>query len=696
MDTDSLSEHEHTNGLIHETSPYLLQHAHNPVDWHAWNSEALELARQQDKPILLSIGYSACHWCHVMEHESFEDKEIADYMNQHFVCVKVDREERPDLDKIYQMAHQMLTQRPGGWPLNVAITADTHAPFFAGTYFPGTPRYGMPSFHEVLKRIVEYYRTNRNELEEHTTAITSAFRQTEPTRDSDINPDVLDTAVKELIENYDPVYGGFGNAPKFPYPTGIELCMQAGAGNRAEKLPNPRALHIAQHTLKAMAEGGLFDQLGGGFYRYSVDAEWSIPHFEKMLYDNAQLLSLYVDAWQATGDELYRDIALSTGHWVIREMQSSSGGYYSTLDADSEGEEGKFYVWTLDQLRELLSEQEYALAEVRFGLRGQPNFEGKWHLNVKAPVHTVAKRCGVDPQIANEALESAKQKLFVNRATRPRPGRDEKILTSWNALMIKGMARAGYSMEQTAFVESAQRALAYIKQNLWQQNRLLATAKDGKARLNAYLDDYVFLIDAILELNQARWRTHEMEFAIELADTVLAHFEDDRHGGYFFTSDDHEKLLHRSKPTSDDATPSGNGIAARVLARLGHLLGETRYLETAEQTLRLLSSTVMRYPSAHGALVVAMEEFLHPPDLIIIRGHLERASKWLTSIKGGYLPHTMIFCLAPEEKNLPGILNNYKSEQEVTAYVCSGTSCSPPINDIDQFIDTFRERKSNA
>ena len=541
-----------------------------------------------------------------------------------------------------------------------------------------------------------YYRTHRNELEEHTTAITNAFRQTEPTQESNINADVSDLAVKELIENYDPVYGGFGNAPKFPYPTGIELCMQAGACKRAEKPPNPRAFHIAQHTLKAMAEGGLFDQLGGGFYRYSVDAEWSIPHFEKMLYDNAQLLSLYVDAWQATGDELYRDIALSTGQWVIREMQSSSGGYYSTLDADSEGEEGKFYVWTLDQLREVLSDQEYATAEVYFGLRGQPNFEGKWHLNINASVKTVAERCGMDPQTAKEILESAKQRLFDARATRQRPGRDEKILTSWNALMIKGMAQAGYLIEQPALIQSAEKALEYIKQDLWHQNRLLATAKDGKARLNAYLDDYVFLIDAILELNQARWRTEEMEFAIELTNTVLTHFEDSERGGYFFTSDDHEKLLYRSKPTSDDATPSGNGIAAKVFTRLGHLLGDTRYLQSAERTLRLLSSAVMRYPSAHGALVTAMEEFLHPPDLIIIRGHLERASKWLAPIKGGYLPHTMLFLITSEEKNLPGILGNYKSEQEVTAYICSGTSCSPPINDIDQFTDTFRERKSNA
>ena len=691
-----MTEHKYTNSLIHETSPYLLQHAHNPVNWYAWNREALELAQQQDKPILLSIGYSACHWCHVMEHESFEDEDVADYMNQHFVCVKVDREERPDLDKIYQIAHQMLTQRPGGWPLNVALAADTHVPFFAGTYFPKTPRHGMPSFQEVLKRVVQYYRTNRKELEDHATAITNAFRQTEPTQDSEVNPGVLDIAVKELTDNYDPVYGGFGNAPKFPYPTGIELCMHAGASKRVEKPANPRALHIAQHTLKAMAEGGLFDQLGGGFCRYSVDAEWSIPHFEKMLYDNAQLLSLYVDAWQATRDDIYKDIALSTGEWVIREMQSSSGGYYSTLDADSEGEEGKFYVWTLEQLRETLSEQEYAILEVRFGLRGQPNFEGKWHFNITASLQTVAQRCGIDAQLAKELLETAKQKLFDKRATRPRPGRDEKILTSWNALMIKGMARAGHLMERSNFTQSAERALAYVEQDLWQQNRLLATAKDGNAHLNAYLDDYVFLIDAILELNQARWRTSEIEFAIELADIVLKHFEDKNNGGYFFTSDDHEKLLHRSKPTSDDATPSGNGIAAKVLARLGHLLGESRYLQSAERTLRLLSFNVMRYPSAHGALVMSMEEFLYPPDLIIIRGHLERALEWLTPIKGGYLPHTMIFLVPTEEKNLPGILSNFKCGQEVTAYICNGTSCTPPINDIDQFINTFRERKSNA
>ena len=684
-----------TNNLINETSPYLLQHAHNPVNWYAWSSEALELAQQQDKPILLSIGYSACHWCHVMEHESFEDEDTATFMNDHLVCIKVDREERPDLDKIYQTAHQMLTQRAGGWPLNVVIAPDTQAPFFAGTYFPKDSRYGMPSFKDVLKRVVDYYRTHRAELGEHGDAIKQAFLQTEPTPGTDVNAEILDTATRELIDSYDPVYGGFGGAPKFPHPSNIELCLRAGACAYGQNVPNPRLLHIALHTLDAMATGGLFDHLGGGFCRYSVDVKWSIPHFEKMLYDNAQLLPLYVDAWMATKNPLYGEVASSTARWIIREMQSNNGGYYSTLDADSVGEEGKFYVWSLDQLQSVLSAEEYAVMEVRFGLRGEPNFEGKWHLNIIDSIETVAQRCGVTVEQAEGLLNSARHKLFELRSKRVWPNRDEKILTSWNALMIKGMASAGRRMKQTDWLHSAQQSLQYIQQNLWRGGRLLATAKDDRAHLNAYLDDYVFLIEAILELSQARWRTQEIEFAIELADAVLLQFEDNNHGGFFFTSNDHEKLLYRTKPAADDATPSGNAVAAKVLGRLGHLIGDERYLRSSERTLLALSPSARRYASAHSTLVIAMEEFLNPPDIIIIRGTDSAAEQWLASLDE-YSPRTMAFLIPVEQENLPGVLSNLKQEQQVTAYICRGVSCSAPINHFDHFVSSVKERMNNA
>lgn len=689
-------DYRFSNNLVHETSPYLLQHAHNPVQWYAWKPEALELARKQNKPILLSIGYSACHWCHVMEHESFEDEDIADYMNEHFVCIKVDREERPDLDKIYQTAHQMLTQRAGGWPLNVVLTPDTHTPFFAGTYFPKDPRYGMPSFIDVLRRVTAYYQNHRHELAEHNDAVKHAFRQTEPTPQTKIDAAILNTAVNEVVDAYDPVYGGFGSAPKFPHPTSIELCLRAGAANYGQDPANPRLLHIAQHSLSTMAKGGLYDHLGGGFCRYSVDVSWTIPHFEKMLYDNAQLLPLYVDAWLATKNSFYLEIATDTASWVIREMQSEDGGYFSTLDADAEGEEGKFYAWTVDQLQATLSEEEYAVMEVRFGLRGQPNFEGKWHLNIHHSVDTVAKRCAIEIDQARDLLRQARQKLFDARSKRVWPNRDEKILTSWNALMIKGMARAGRCLGQTDWLHSAEQALSYVNQHLWRDGRLLVTAKENKAHLNAYLDDYVFLIDAIIELNQARWRTAEIDFAVTLADTVLAQFEDKNHGGFFFTSNDHEKLLHRSKPVADEATPSGNGIAAKILNRLGHLLGDSRYLQASERIFYALTYSMQRYASAHCALVIALEEFLHPPDVIIIRGNRTAAQRWLSELEG-FMPRTMAYMIPADEENLPGILKNLKSEQQVTAYICRGTSCSAPLYDVNLFINSIKQlRQTNA
>ena len=695
-----MTDHRQSNDLIHETSPYLLQHAHNPVNWRAWNRESLGLARDLDRPILLSIGYSACHWCHVMERESFEDEDTADFMNANFVCIKIDREERPDLDKIYQLAHHMIAQRAGGWPLNVVIAPDSHAPFFAGTYFPKHPRHGMPAFVDVLERVTGYFRSHRDELTGHASAVQEAFRRTEPAGEADVNPEIFSRAARELRDSYDPEHGGFGAAPKFPHPTTLELCLRYRTHNRDDEVNQPRSLQMAQHTLAAMARGGLCDQLGGGFYRYSVDRAWIIPHFEKMLYDNAQLLQLYVDAWQACGEDLFRDTATSTANWVIAEMQSPSGGYYSSIDADSEGEEGKFYVWSTDEIRSIIGEREYAAMEVRYGLAGTPNFEGKWHLNIAESLETVAGRCLVDVESAASLLSNAKKKLLESRAKRIHPQLDDKILTAWNALMIKSMAHAGRKLGQEEFVSSAQRALEFVRNSLWRNGRLLATARDDRAHLNAYLDDYVFLIDAVLELNQSRWRSSEMDFAITLADTVLEQFEDNDLGGLYFTSNDHEVLLHRTKPTADDATPSGNGIAAGVLLRLGHLLGETRYLETAERILRLFSATANRLPSAHGSLLIAMEEYLYPPRIIVLRSDPKTTREWTRSLLSQYAPDTMIMTIPNDEENLPGVLNNLKSALkpagETTAYICQGVSCSPPITRLEEFIDRVKQHNIDS
>ncbi len=685
MSSRSMNQPKFTNRLIGETSPYLLQHAHNPVSWYPWGLEAIAKAKQDDKPILLSIGYSACHWCHVMEHESFADEDVAAYMNDKFVCVKVDREERPDLDKIYQTAYQLLTQRPGGWPLNVVISPDGHVPFFAGTYFPKQPRQGLPGFVDVLGRISEYYQNHRDRLREHGNAVRNAFAQIEAGARGQGQTDVgiLERAFEELCQQYDPVYGGFGAAPKFPHPGNMEVCLRHWARSRDSGQTNHRGLDMVRHTLEAMAAGGIYDQLGGGFARYSVDDQWAIPHFEKMLYDNAQLLPLYTDAWRACGEPWFRAVALETGEWVMREMQSTDGGYFSSFDADSEGEEGKFYVWEVDELQQVLTTDEWAVAEVYFGLRGQPNFEGRWHLTVAAPPATVAERTGLEADRVQGLLSSARHKLLEVRGRRVWPGRDEKILTAWNGLMIKGMVHAGRFLDRDDFIQSAQAALDYVRSRLWHKGRLLATGKDNKTHLNAYLDDYVFLIDALLELLQARWRDDDLKFAISLAEVVLQHFQDTEYGGYFFTSDDHESLLHRHKPTTDDATPSGNGIAAQVLLRLGHLLGENRYLQAAEGTLSALSAGLRQHPAAHAALLLAVEDFHHSTETVVLRGDDTEIREAQRICQQVYTPRRTVLAIPGDAGPLPGVLAERTAASPLNAYVCKGHQCLPPVTSLE-------------
>ena len=680
-----MGNHAFTNRLIHETSPYLQQHAHNPVDWYPWCEEALEKARREDKPILLSVGYSACHWCHVMEQESFEDEAVAKVMNERFVCIKVDREERPDLDKIYQTAHQLLTQRPGGWPLNMFLTPDDHMPFFGGTYFPKTPKFGMPGFTEVLQRVADFYHKRRKEIVEQNNSLRDLFGRMQPsgpTPDAEISDSVLNEALAQLKQQFDPRHGGFGDAPKFPHPTSIEFCLRRWAHSVITDKPDNEARHIARFTLRAMASGGIYDQVGGGFCRYAVDEQWMIPHFEKMLYDNAQLLPLYADAFLAMGDKLFKRVAEETAEWVIREMQSSEGGYYSTLDADSEGHEGKFYVWTTEELRNLLNADEWSVLEARYGLKGEPNFEGKWHLHVHAGRADIVDRLPYQETDIDALLASAHAKLFAAREKRVRPGRDEKILTSWNGLMIKGMARAGRLLGRQDFIASAERAMDFIRDRLWKDGRLLVTVKDGKAHLNAYLDDYAFLIDAGLELLQARWRQDEFAFIIELADCMLEHFEDRHHGGFYFTADDHEKLVHRPKPTGDDAIPSGNGMAALVLLRLGHLLGEANYLNAAERALKALHAVIAQYPSAHGSLLSAIEESLNPVQTIVLRGDQKDMAAWLARCRQYYAPRRLTVGIPNDATDLPGVLAERVPGASVTAYVCTGHACSAPVTSL--------------
>jgi len=681
-----MTQTAHTNRLAGETSPYLLQHAHNPVAWYPWGPEALANAKQENKPVLLSIGYSACHWCHVMAHESFNDKDTARVMNELFVNIKVDREERPDLDRIYQTAHQMLAQRPGGWPLTMFLSPVDQTPFFGGTYFPKEARYGMPAFTDLCQRVADYYRDHRPEIEAQNASVRDRFQRLSaatPIAGVSIGAHVLDRARSEIEGQFEDKHGGFGHAPKFPHPTTIERLLRHWAG-RGES--DERALHMARYTLHAMASGGIYDQLGGGFCRYSVDEYWMIPHFEKMLYDNGQLQALYADAAIAMNDSVFKRIAIETGEWVMREMQSSKGGYYSALDADSEGEEGKFYVWIPDEVKALLSPEEYAVLAPVYGLDRPPNFENHtWNLHVFQSPATVAGQLGIDGEEAARRLTDARHKLLAARDRRVRPGRDDKVLTSWNGLMIKGMARAGRLLDRPDFIASAGKAFDFIRSTLWKEDRLLASYKDGRAHLNAYLDDYAFLIDAGLELLQARWRDGDLGFLIELAETLLNHFEDKTAGGFFFTSDDHEKLIHRPKPAGDDAIPSGNGVAARVLLRLGHLLGDTRFIDAAHNTLVALWHDIERFPSGCNGLLAAVEEYLSGGETVVIRGSGQRLLDWQLAANRRYAPSRLVVAIPDTATALPGVLAERVSQAPVTAYRCAGLSCSAPITDRSAF-----------
>ena len=673
-----------TNRLAQETSPYLQQHADNPVNWYPWGKAALQLAREQNKPILLSIGYSACHWCHVMAHESFEDTEVAAIMNQHFINIKVDREERPDLDHIYQSAHYLLTQRNGGWPLTLFLTPD-QTPFVAGTYFPKQARHNVPGFAMVLERVTEFYRTHQEDIATQNTTLRQALDSIlpDPTSPVSFSNAPLDAACNALQQIFDPIHGGFGSAPKFPHPTDMEFLFRYAARNN-----DSNARHMALYTLRKMADGGINDQLGGGFCRYSVDAQWKIPHFEKMLYDNGLLLALYTDAYILTGEAAFKQTAHGIANWVIREMQALQGGYYSSLDADSEHEEGKFYVWTPKQVASLLSVEEYAIAAAHYGLELTPNFEYKhWNLIVALPLTTIAENRQLPLQQVEQQLSSARQKLLAARANRIRPGRDEKILVSWNALMIKAMAHAGRILNEPSWVASAQQAVDFIHAQMWQNGRLLATAKDGKVHLNAYLDDYAFLLDALLELMQAEFRLADLKFARAIAEVLLDQFEDKQAGGFFFTSHDHEQLIHRPKPGHDNAMPAGNGIAAFALQRFGFLLGEVRYLNAAERTLALYYPALAQRPGGFSSLLMALQEHLTPPQIIILRSAPGQSEAWRHQLFQHYAPEKLILALEGELAELPAALAKPLSQQ-VSAWICQGTQCWPPLDNCQELLDS--------
>jgi len=661
-----------TNRLAKETSPYLLQHADNPVDWYPWGDEAFEIARNAGKPVLLSVGYSACHWCHVMAHESFEDEDTAALMNRLFVNIKVDREERPDVDRIYQTAHQLQSQRGGGWPLTMFLNAEDQRPFFGGTYFPKDASHGVPAFGDLLRKVANYFDERRDEVREQGKRLGDVLSRLDPPAASarhKMTPAPIARAREQIANNFDQDFGGFGGAPKFPHPTTIDRLLRTWRSSASDAEPDIHALFMATLTLTRMAEGGIYDHVGGGFCRYSVDRYWQIPHFEKMLYDNGPLLAIYSQAFLATGEKLFAHTANQTADWMLSDMRSPEGSFFSSRDADSEGEEGKYYVWTPDQVAALLEPGDYDLFAHRFGLDKDANFEGRWHLTVQEAVD--------DP---GSVIDQVRSTLLAERSNRIAPDRDEKQLTSWNALAIRGLAIAGRVFEREDLIEAAVDANTAIHDKLMIDGRLLASYKDGEARFPAYLDDHAFLIDALLELLQTRWDTTQLKFATQIADLLLEHFEDSEGGGFFFTADDHEMLMHRPKPLADETMPSGNGTAAVALQRLGYLLGEHRYIDAAERTLRNAWQAMDEYPHGHVTLLTALEEYVTPPEIIIIRGASSEINRWRDSAAKLYAPSRLVFAIDEDQVDLPGMLAERKAVPgETVAYRCVGTHCELPL-----------------
>lgn len=679
------------NRLAQETSPYLLQHADNPVDWQPWDEQALALARRENKPILLSIGYSSCHWCHVMARESFADARTAAVMNRLFVNIKVDREERPDLDRSYQLAHQLIAGRPGGWPLTMFLEPEGQVPFFGGTYFPPEPRQGMPGFSDLLERVADFHATQSGQLRASVDGMRSALAQLEPAPAAG-HPVLDDAPLRRcralLGEQTDREAGGFGRAPKFPHPVLLDrLLRHWRAGARGEE-PDRDALLLVALALKGMADGGIYDHLGGGFFRYAVDRWWSIPHFEKMLPDNGALLALYAQMFQVSGDEQFRTAARETAGWALREMRLPGGGFAAALDADSGGGEGRHYLWTPEAARAVLDDGEWAVLAPHYGLDREPNFQDPhggtpaWHLRASDSVEVLAGRLSLPRSTVRHRLMMARAKLLRARAQRAAPGRDAKVLVAWNALMIRGLAIAAPVLEDPALVEAAAAAVEFIRTRMVINGRLQASWCAGQTRFPAWLDDHALLLDALLELLQQRWDPAHLAFAAWLAEELLVRFEDQEHGGFWFTAHDHPPLFHRGKPLADEATPAGNGIAALALGRLGHLLGEPRYLAAGERVLQLAWPALQEVPHAHGSLLNALAEWLAPPRIVIIRGTGDEPAAWAATARAAWDPSRLVYVIPDDAGELPGALAARRPAGSTQAWVCTGTRCGLPATSL--------------
>lgn len=688
------SETKESNRLIHETSTYLLQHAYNPVDWYPWGEEALEKARAENKPILLSIGYAACHWCHVMEHESFEDESTASMMNELFVNIKVDREERTDLDEIYMKAVQLMTGH-GGWPMTVFLTPSLE-PFFAGTYFPPQDRHGMPSFKRVIAGVARAWQEKPEEVLGSASEITEHLRAFEELGleagdGSGVEYDTIEQSLARLVKIFDPTWGGFGGAPKFPHSFCIDLALRSSLPDRPLAEGTKRQLReIVTTTLDKMAEGGIQDHLGGGFARYSVDRQWLVPHFEKMLYDNALLCQIYLRASRIVDRPYWRRVAAAIIDFAEGELITGEGAFYSSLDADSEGEEGKFYVFGRQEIIDLLGEDDGSWVAEIYGVTATGNFEhGKSVLHLRKPLSDAER----------DRLEPLRKRLFDERAGRVRPGRDEKVLTSWNSLMISALVEAYLVLKERRYLEAARRTASFILDNLVEDGKLLRTWGRGKARLSAYLDDYAYLTEALLDLASVDGDPVWYEKARYFLEYMLEHFPDRENGGFFYTADDHEELVVRPRSHFDGSVPSGSSVAARCLLRMARLEGKESYLEATASILSLYAPVARRSPDQFANMLCVMDSYLRRPrEIALVYDSREEGSKtheaFLFALNTSYRPDDLVLlfdCASAGPHPSPLLQGKIASGGKPTVYICRDFTCAEPIDDIDRLKEVVSE-----
>jgi len=674
-------KHKFTNQLANETSPYLLQHAHNPVDWYPWGEEALNHAKKEDKPILLSIGYSSCHWCHVMEKESFENEAIAKTMNEKFVCIKVDREERPDLDEVYMNAVQVMTGG-GGWPMTVFLTPDL-VPFHAGTYFPPEDRGGMPGFPKILVVISEYYRSHREEVQKVEAQMKNALRQITEMVPSqgELEDEILTNAFKASVSQFDPMHGGFGRAPKFPSSMTLSFLLRYWKKTGARE-----ALEMVEVTLEKMANGGIYDHLGGGFHRYSVDERWLIPHFEKMLYDNALLSRAYIEAYQVTQKERYRRVGEEILQYVLREMKSPAGGFYSTEDADSEGEEGKFYVWSRDQIKEVLGKEKGTPFCAYYGVTPNGNFEGGVSvLHIASTLDKVSELYGIPVPDLEKLLQAGREELFAERVKRVRPGRDEKILASWNGLMISSFVDGFKVTGNEEYLEGGKGAARFILQEMTKEGHLMRVFKEGRCHTKGYSDDYAFFIQALIDLYEATFEIDWLKEAENLNGRMICQFWDEKNGGFFFAGKENESLIAQTKSPYDNAMPSSNAVAVLNLLKLGYLTGQQSLTKKAEEILHLFHNFLSEHPAGFSQMLSGLSFFLGPEEIGVMGSKNDPKTKsMLKEIYLAYLPNKILSLRDPQEKvkeNWFPFLKEKGTVEAPTTFVCKGFTCLPPVKD---------------